>query len=142
VSQTKKRAGLLVVLAVLAVPAVSLAAGQPSHPGPPSNKGTQNAASHKPSNSSQPGPNASLPAKAKAYGYYCQGESKKHTPHGDKGTPFSQCVTAMAKLAKGTTSSPKAACSGMSKQHVAGQHGTPFSQCVKAGAKLLASQHH
>ncbi|MGC9219861.1 MAG: hypothetical protein ACP5H2_00750, partial [Solirubrobacteraceae bacterium] len=30
---------------------------------------------------------------AKAYGKYCKGESKKHVA-GQKGTPFSQCVTA------------------------------------------------
>jgi hypothetical protein len=94
---------------------------------------------NKPS-SSQPGPNASLPAKAKAYGRYCQNQSKTHVA-GQKGTPFSQCVTAMAKLATGTSSSPTAACSTMSKKHVAGEKGTPFSRCVAAGAKLLKDQH-
>ncbi len=53
---------------------------------------------HKPST---PGPNASPHAKAKAYGKFCQGEPKKHVA-GMKGTPFSQCVTAMAKLAHNT----------------------------------------
>ena len=86
-----------------------------------------------------PGPTAPLPAKAKAYGHYCQNQSKKHVA-GQKGTPFSQCVTAMAKLASGQTSSPKAACSAMSKKHVAGEKGTPFSRCVTAGAKLLRDQ--
>ena len=86
-----------------------------------------------------PPPNASLPAKAKAYGRYCQNQSKKHVA-GQKGTPFSQCVTAMAKLATGKTDSPKAACSALSKKHVAGEKGTPYSRCVAAGAKLLADQ--
>ena len=86
-----------------------------------------------------PPPNASLPSKAKAYGRYCQDQSKKHVA-GQKGTPFSQCVTAMAKLATGKTDSPKAACSAMSKKHVAGEKGTPYSRCVAAGAKLLADQ--
>ena len=85
--------------------------------------------------SDQPGPKAPLPAKAKAYGRYCQNQSKKHVA-GQKGTPFSQCVTAMAKLATGQTNSPKAACSAMSKKHVAGEKGTPYSRCVAAGAKL------
>ena len=89
--------------------------------------------------SSDPGPNATLPAKAKAYGRYCQGQSKTHVA-GQKGTPFSQCVTAMAKLATGSTTSPKAACATLGKKHVAGQKGTPFSQCVTAGAKLLKTQ--
>jgi hypothetical protein len=105
---------------------------------PPTNPGTQNAAGKK-SDSTQPGPNANLPAKAKAYGRYCQGQSKTHVA-GQKGTPFSQCVTAMAKLANGNTTSPTTACSTMSKKHVAGEKGTPFSRCVSAGAKLLKDQ--
>jgi hypothetical protein len=129
-----KSAILASVAALMVAPAVASAAG------PPDNPGTQTAASHKPSGSGQPGPNASLPAKAKAYGRYCQGESKTHVA-GQRGTPFSQCVTAMAKLASGTTSSPRTACAPLSKQHVAGQRGTPFSQCVAAGAKLLKDQH-
>jgi hypothetical protein len=92
------------------------------------------------SDDGQPGPNASPPAKAKAYGRHCQNQSKKHVA-GQKGTPFSQCVTAMAKLATGATDSPKAACAGMSKKHVAGEKGTPFSRCVSAGAKLLKDKH-
>ena len=87
-----------------------------------------------------PPPTASLPAKAKAYGRYCHDQSKKHVA-GQKGTPFSQCVTAMAKLATAKTESPKAACGAMSKKHVAGEKGTPFSRCVAAGARLLQDQH-
>ena len=79
-------------------------------------------------------------AKAKAYGYYCRSQSKLHEA-GVKGTPFSQCVVAMAKLDKGKASSPAAACAGMSKSHTKGQPGTPFSRCVAAGAKLLRGQH-
>ena len=36
-----------------------------------------------------------MPTKAKAYGKFCQGESKKHVA-GQKGTPFSQCKVAAA----------------------------------------------
>jgi hypothetical protein len=89
---------------------------------------------------STPGPNASAPAKAKAYGRFCQSESKKHIS-GQQGTPFSQCVTALAKLASGAAKGPTSACSTLSKKHIAGQKGTPFSQCVTAAAKLLASKH-
>jgi hypothetical protein len=46
-----------------------------------------------------PGPGASQPEKAKAYGVYCQDQSKKHVA-GEKGTPFSRCVSAAAKLKK------------------------------------------
>ena len=71
-----------------------------------------------------------------AYGYYCKNQSKQHVD-GQKGTPFSACVKAMAKLDKGTTKSPAAACKGLSKKHVKGTPGTPYSACVKAGAQLL-----
>ena len=76
-----------------------------------------------------------------AYGYYCQNQSKKHVA-GQKGTPFSQCVTAMAKLKSGKTHSPAVACAKMSKTHTPGQPGTPYSRCVSAGAKLLENQQH
>jgi hypothetical protein len=134
-----KLAVLTGALALSAAPA--FAAGPPSST-PPSNQGT----SHIPDNpgtshlpATTPGPNAGLPAKAKAYGFYCKGESKKHVD-GQKGTPFSQCVTAMAKLANDNTNNPRTACAGESKKHVDGQKGTPFSQCVSAGAKLNQDQ--
>lgn len=82
-----------------------------------------------------PGPGASLPEKAKAYGVYCQGQSKKHVD-GQKGTPFSQCVTAMAKTAHDERITARQACKGLSKKHVKGAKGTPFSRCVTAAAKL------
>lgn len=94
--------------------------------------GTTPALAHTPKT---PGPRAGLPAKAKAYGRYCQGESKKHVA-GQRGTPFSNCVTDMAKLANGSTTNPRAACKNESKRHVAGQHGTPFSVCVSGAAKM------
>jgi hypothetical protein len=81
----------------------------------------------------------------KAYGRACQGESKKHVA-GQKGSPFSKCVTDMAHLAHSSQSgtsgqtNPARACANESKKHVAGQKGTPFSQCVSAAAKLLGDQ--
>lgn len=71
-----------------------------------------------------------------AYGFYCQSQSKTHVA-GTPGTPFSACVAAMIKLAKGSTDSPKAACVNLSKKHVAGKPGTPYSNCVVGGAQLL-----
>src|ERR671915_229430 len=110
-------AGLLALLAFAATPALAAV--------PPSDT-----------------PKADLPAKAKAYGRHCQGQSKKRSDaaEGTRGTPFSQCVTAMAKLAKGTTDSPRAACKDLSKKHVEGEKGTPYSRCVVAGAKLRREQ--
>jgi hypothetical protein len=106
---------------------------------PSGNQGTHvnNGKSHFPQTT--PSAGASLPAKAKAYGFFCQGESKKHVD-GQQGTPFSQCVTAMAKLANGSSDNPHAACVGESKKHVKGQKGTPYSQCVRAAAKLQHDQ--
>jgi hypothetical protein len=137
----RTRAALLLSgLALVASPAAAFASGPPSDPGSPDNQGTQRAAANKPTSSAEPGPGASLPVKAKAYGRFCQDQSKQHVA-GQKGTAFSQCVTAMAKLATSSTSSPRAACATMSKQHVAGQKGTPFSSCIGAGAKLIKDQH-
>jgi hypothetical protein len=132
-----KLAILIGALALCAAPAM---AGQPNGV-PPENQGTTHpenqGKSHFPATT--PGPSAGLPAKAKAYGFYCQGESKKHVD-GQKGTPFSQCVTAMAKLANGNTDNPSKACAGESKKRVEGQKGTPFSKCVSAAAKLQHDQ--
>jgi hypothetical protein len=89
---------------------------------------------------STPGPNASLPAKARAYGKFCQGQSKTHRA-GTPGTPFSKCVTDMAKLATGSAKNPRTACKDESKKRTAGRPGTPFSACVSGAAKLLKSEH-
>jgi len=109
-----KRIAAIAALA-LAVPAIAIA-GKPT-PGSPAGNQYNKPAGH-------------------AYGWYCQAESKTHVA-GTPGTPFSKCVTAMAKLKSGATSSPKAACAGESKKHVAGTPGTPYSLCVSGGAKLL-----
>lgn len=113
-----KIAALLAASAMLTAPAAALAGGpeyapekpHPTHPANPT-----------------PGPKASMPEKAAAYGVKCRGNWKKHVK-GEKGTPFSQCVTAMAKAANGQ--SAKVACKAYSKKHVKGEKGTPFSQCV------------
>jgi hypothetical protein len=130
-------------LALSVAPGIALAS-QPDNPGngqgpptsvPPTNQGTQ----HNPNGTGNntPGPNASLPTKAKAYGKYCQGESKQHVA-GTPGTPFSKCVTDMAKAAHGTN--PTTACKNESKKHVKGQKRTPYSLCVSGAAKLQNDQ--
>ncbi len=106
----------------------------------PAEPGSQGKGPHYvPEKPETPGPGASLPEKAKAYGVYCKGESKKHV-EGEKGTPFSQCVTAMAKAAKNERMTARQACKGLSKKHVKGEKGTPFSRCVKAAAQLRKAQ--
>jgi len=86
-----------------------------------------------------PGPKASLPEKAKAYGVYCRGFSKKHV-EGERGTPFSRCVTAMAKAAAHSDTTAREACRGLSKKHAEGTRGTPFSRCVVAAAQAKKAQ--
>jgi hypothetical protein len=102
---------LTMALALPAVPAFALPAQIPSNSGTahvPDNQGTQRAPDNPgppaspgkadPSaQSASPGPGASASSKAKAYGKYCADQSKKHVA-GQKGTPFSLCVSAAAKL--------------------------------------------
>jgi hypothetical protein len=135
--KTTKTAALAVGLAMMATPA--LAVGPPDNPGPPAGTptGTDNPGSER--RPATPGPKAGLPAKARAYGRYCNTQSRKRV-EGEKGTPFSKCVTAMAKLANGAVENPRTACKTESKKRVEGQKGTPFSKCVSAGAKLLEDE--
>lgn len=120
-----KLAAALAAIVLFAAPAAAVAGGahyetekpHPTHPAHPT-----------------PGPSAPMPAKAKAYGVHCRGFSKKHVK-GQKGTPFSQCVNAMAKAAT-TKETARQACAGFSKEHVKGQTGTPFSRCVVAAAQV------
>jgi hypothetical protein len=80
--------------------------------------------------------------KGHAYGFYCQGVSKKHVK-GQKGTPFSQCVKAMKALATGKTKSPAKACKALSKKKPAKVKGSnrrgksPYAKCVSGAKKLL-----
>jgi hypothetical protein len=125
----KTRLAVLVgALALALTPTTALAQGveyAPAHPEHPAHP--------------TPGPKAPLPEKAKAYGVYCRGFPKKHVK-GEKGTPFSQCVTAMAKAASDEGTTPREACQGFSKKHVAGDKGTPFSRCVVAAAQVKKAQ--
>lgn len=131
-------------LALVAIPALAGAA-VPNDPGTslrpttttgqptttvPNNPGT----SHRPTN---PGPKASLPTLAKAYGFRCQGMDKKKEPGETGKTDFAECVTGMAKLAVGSVDTPKQACSNLSKKHVKGQKRSPYAVCVSGGQDLL-----
>jgi hypothetical protein len=129
-----KIAMVMGALALALAPAMALA-DQPADPG-----SQGNGPHYQPAPPTPPGPNASLPEKAKAYGARCKGYDKKHV-QGVKGTPFSLCVTAMAKVATNDDLSPGQACKPFSKKHVKGEKGTPFSLCVVAAAKLRKEQH-
>jgi hypothetical protein len=137
---TSLTATSFVLVALIVGPGLAVGdppAGSPS--GDHSNAASHPAVTTTPPAETPPGPSASPATKAKAYGKKCQGQSKKHVA-GQKGTPFSQCVTALAKVATGKAN-PTTACKTLSKKHVAGQKGTPYSQCVVAAAKLQKEQH-
>jgi hypothetical protein len=123
VNATRSEADLKLTTRIVATIAALALSAAPALANPPHRTPSPKAGSH-------------ANANAKAYGKFCRGESKKHVK-GQKGTPFSQCVTAMAKLASGKAATPRAACKGLSHKHVEGQKGTPFSLCVSGGAKLL-----
>ena len=125
---------VLGALALAVAPAMALG-DQPVDPG-----SQGNGPHYQPAAPTPPGPDATPPEKAKAYGVHCKGSSKKHVK-GEKGTEFSRCVTAMAKAATNEDLSPGQACKGLSKKHVKGEKGTEFSRCVVAAAKLRKEQH-
>jgi hypothetical protein len=112
-----KLAAVAVTLVLSATPALALAAPGGKH-------GKPTGTTHKP--------------KAKAYGKFCQGESKTHVA-GTPGTAFSKCVTDLAKAANGSSTNPAKACANESRKHAAGTPGTPYSICVSGAKKLLGS---
>ncbi len=93
-----KVAGLAAAAALMAAPAW---ADAPS-PNPGDQHSNAPAHSNRGGNDSHPGPNAPRSQKAKAYGKYCQNQSKKRSDAapGTKGTPFSQCIHAANQLRK------------------------------------------
>jgi hypothetical protein len=129
-----KIAVLIGALALATAPAVALAAN--GHANEHSNG---HGPSYQPEPPNTPGPNAPLPEKAKAYGVFCKDQSRKHVA-GQPGTPFSQCVTAMAKAANNEKKTARQACKALSKKHVKGEKGTAFSRCVKGVAQMRKEQ--
>jgi len=115
-------------------PVAGAPSGAPSTlPGAEQNPGTaarEEALERKPA---MPGPNAPASAKRTAYGAACKDESKRPVK-GERGSAFSKCVAALARVAGGA--SPRRACRDTSKKRVADEKGTPFSRCVKDAAAL------
>ena len=72
-------------------------------------------------------PTTDVKHSGKAYGRYCKGQSRKHVK-GQKGTAFSRCVKAMARLDKDQRASVRAACKGLEGREKRG--------CKKAARKL------
>ena len=133
-----RTAALTALLALSASPA--FAQGPPEGtPTADNNPGTAHQQAHQPEGTPDQTSNPGTAHRLAAPGRYCKDASKKRV-EGQKGTPFSACVKAQAKLRKGTADSPREACKGASKKHVKGEKGTAFSTCVKAAAKLLKDQ--
>jgi hypothetical protein len=130
-----KFAVLVGALTLAVTPATALA-GQPEDPG---SQGKGPHYTPEVASPETPGPKASLPEKAKAYGVYCRDKSRKHVK-GENGTEFSRCVTTMARLATNKELTPRQACKNESRKHVKGEKGTPFSRCVVAAAKFEKEQ--
>jgi hypothetical protein len=128
--KTMLKLALVTGVLALACGSVALANGRPEGT-PPYGSGAANGKgpTYTPGEPT-PGPDAGLPAKAKAYGRYCQDKSKKHV-EGEKGTEFSRCVTNMAQAATHEGMAPGQVCKGESRKHVKGEKGTEFSRCVK-----------
>ncbi len=118
---------------------------QTSNPGSDARPDSTPNAENNPGTDARPGstPNAEnnpgTARKLAAPGRFCKDASKKRV-EGQKGTAFSACVKAQARLRSGKADSPREACKGASKKHVKGEKGTAFSTCVKAAAKLLKDQ--
>jgi len=139
--KTMLKIALVTAAIALACGSAALAAGKPEG-SPPPGKGAANGKgpTYTPSEPA-PGPKAGLPAKAKAYGRYCQGESKQHVK-GEKGTAFSRCVNNMAQATTHKHMAPGQVCKGESKKHVKkGEKGTAFSRCVKGVNDLRKKEH-
>ncbi len=138
--KTMLKIALVTAALALACGSAALAAGKPEG-SPPYGKGAANGkgSTYTPSEPT-PGPKAGLPAKAKAYGRYCQGKSKKHV-EGENGTEFSRCVTNMAQAVTHKNMAPGQVCKGESKKHVKGEKGTEFSRCVKGVNDLRKKEH-
>ncbi len=92
-----KVAATLAALVLTVVPATVVANPPAGHGNGHGNGPEYNPAPEKPEKT--PGPSAGMPEKAKAYGVYCKGQSKKHVK-GETGTAFSRCVKGVAKLRK------------------------------------------
>ena len=81
----------------------------------------------------------SPPSQAKAYGKFCQDQSKKKA-EGQKKSDFATCVTAMAKADKDESLTAREACKALSKKHTKGEKGTPFSRCRVGVAQMRKSE--
>jgi hypothetical protein len=115
-------------MALAAAPAIALP--------PQANEKAAQGQEHQPAT---PGPSATAESNRKAYGDFCQDQSKKKA-EGQAKSDFAKCVTAMAKAANDDSITAREACKSLSKKHTKGESGTPYSRCRVGVAKLRADQ--
>ena len=92
---TRNIAVAFAALAFGAVPAVAIGHGKSS-----SAPGHTKTTTGKTTTTTSSTSSTSSTTSTNAFGRYCQGESKKHVA-GSKGTPYSECVAAAAKMKAG-----------------------------------------
>lgn len=73
---------------------------------------------------------------ARAFGKHCQAQSKKRVA-GSTGTPFSKCVTAMARLARAKSRSPQIACARLTRKRTGAGRRSAYDRCVRSGRTLI-----
>lgn len=129
--------GLLGTLGGINLPQINVPDGTDPTATDPSQGATNTTTNPAPTPTSTPTTQDNTPVLTHTLGYYCKGELKRHV-RGQKRTPFSQCVTAMGKLSKGSSSSAAAACRGLPRRRVSGARSTPYALCVAGGKSLLA----
>ena len=85
-----------------------------------------------------PAQGATSSADTRAFAKHCQTQSKKRAA-GLKRTAFSNCVTAMSRLARAQSRSPQIACATLSRKRAARTRTSPFNRCVTAGRRLISN---
>ena len=66
----------------------------------------------------------------------CKDQSKQRSV-GTRLTPYARCVTALTRLVRARSRSPRMACAGLPRRREAGRTSTPFARCVRAGTRLI-----
>jgi uncharacterized protein (DUF305 family) len=75
-------------------------------------------------------------ATTQPFGKHCQDQSNSRAA-GAKATAYSTCLSAMRRLARGQSRSPKLACARLSRKPARGVRISPLNKCVAAGTKLV-----
>jgi uncharacterized protein (DUF305 family) len=75
-------------------------------------------------------------ADAQRFRNHCLNQSKGRVA-GAKATPYATCLTAMRRLARAESRSPRMACATLSRKRAAGSRMSPLDKCVAGATKLV-----